>query len=183
MLDDLVESKYKIDLVINTISLAEMSEKQIHDYSEKIKDMIGDDGICNAFMGEADVVVFIRVYGEAGSFLKGLGSMFTLAFGEFGSYDDVDSVLQEVLFSFATLALLLIMMNLLIGILSETLAQILENKERNEYISLCNIVLDIESFLILKWFEKEKEPQHIIWADYKDTGEEKKWGGKIKKTT
>ena len=45
MLDDLVESKYKIDLVINTISLAEMSEKQIHDYSEKIKDMIGDDGI------------------------------------------------------------------------------------------------------------------------------------------
>ena len=45
MFDELVESKQKIDLVINTISLAEMSEKQIHYYLEKIKDMIGDDGI------------------------------------------------------------------------------------------------------------------------------------------
>ena len=45
MFDDLVESKCKIDLVINTISLAEMSEKQIHYYLEKIKEMIGDSGI------------------------------------------------------------------------------------------------------------------------------------------
>jgi hypothetical protein len=96
------------------------------------------------------------VHVEQRSIMAGLGGMFTLAFGDFESYEHVELPMQEIFFIVALLILLLIMMNLLIGILSERLAEILENKERNEYISLCSIVLDIESFLIWKWFKKEQ---------------------------
>ena len=49
--------------------------------------LVGDDGSCDDLMGEADVVVFIRLYGEAGVFLRGLGSMLgSYPFDSYSSY-------------------------------------------------------------------------------------------------
>ena len=49
--------------------------------------LVGDYGSCDVLMGEADVVVFIRLYGEAGAFLRGLGSMLgSYPFDSYSSY-------------------------------------------------------------------------------------------------
>ena len=42
------------------------------------------------------------------------------------------------------------MMNLLIGIISEKLAEVLEQKEKNEYFELCQIIYDVESLMFWK---------------------------------
>ena len=41
-------------------------------------------------------------------------------------------------------------MNLLIGIISEKLAEVLEQREKNEYFELCQIIYDVESLMFWK---------------------------------
>lgn len=45
MFDDLMETKCKIDLAINTLSFTEMSERQVRYYAYKLKNMLGDTGV------------------------------------------------------------------------------------------------------------------------------------------
>jgi len=45
MFDDLVVANVKIDLAINTISFAEMSQKQVHYYAQRLKNMLNDTGV------------------------------------------------------------------------------------------------------------------------------------------
>ena len=41
-------------------------------------------------------------------------------------------------------------MNLLISIISEKLAEVLEQREKNEYFELCQIIYDVESLMFWK---------------------------------
>ena len=45
LFDELVESGTSIDLVINTLSMAEMTIKQVRYYAERVKSMMGDTGV------------------------------------------------------------------------------------------------------------------------------------------
>ena len=55
------------------------------------------------------------------------------AFGDFGSSDDNASIVAWSLFIMSTLLICLIMMNLLIGLISEKLGEELENHSKLDY--------------------------------------------------
>ena len=60
------------------------------------------------------------------------------------------------------------MMNLLIGIISEKLADVLENREVNNYAQLCEILLFMESLML--WKRKDQGTyQHLVYVEYANT--------------
>ena len=80
-------------------------------------------------------------------------------------------------------------MNLLIGLISERLSEILEGQVRNDYYELCHIVYDIESLIIGKnGFrccgripDEEEFRTHFVYAESKV--EPNIWdGGRVKAT-
>ena len=73
------------------------------------------------------------------------------------------------------------MMNLLIGMLSETLAEVLENKERNDYYELCYMVLLLENLMFWKFNKTDSQCSHLIFAQYESM--ESEWDGRVKATT
>jgi hypothetical protein len=78
-------------------------------------------------------------------------SVFMNAFGDFGMvYDDM-TIIDSFLFFSGSFLICLIMMNLFIGILSEKLATVLEERAepRNEYAELCDLVYSVE--LLIKY--------------------------------
>jgi hypothetical protein len=77
-------------------------------------------------------------------------AVFFNAFGDFSTLSDNMTGVDWFLFFMATFLILLIMMNLFIGILSEQLSEILENRDRNEYKELCELVFLLENFMICK---------------------------------
>jgi uncharacterized protein YneF (UPF0154 family) len=63
---------------------------------------------------------------------------FMTALGDFESQTNtLDSLVLYFIFFSATLIILIVMMNLLIGIISERLAEVIEQKEKNSYFELC----------------------------------------------
>ena len=72
-------------------------------------------------------------------------------------------------------------MNLLIGMLSETLAEVLENKERNDYYELCYMVLLLENLMFWKFNKTESQCSYLIFAQYESVDSE--WDGRVKATT
>ena len=76
----------------------------------------------------------------------------------------------------------LLMMNLLIGIISEKLAEVLENRVRNDYAELCDMIQDLE--LLMVWNrDKVCEPFHLVWAHYLQNHDEDEWQGRVQATT
>ena len=76
------------------------------------------------------------------------------------------------------------MMNLLIGIISEKLSELLDSREQNAFYELCQLMYDLENLLV--WREGRAEGQkvpssHFLWADYQL--EATPWEGRIKATT
>jgi hypothetical protein len=60
------------------------------------------------------------------------------ALGDFGAQTEtLESFTLFLIFFLACLVILIVMMNLLIGIISEKLAEILEQKEKNDQYELC----------------------------------------------
>jgi hypothetical protein len=54
-------------------------------------------------------------------------------------------------FFLATFIMLIVMMNLLIGVISERLAEVIETNEKISYFDLCKLILDLESMMFWKW--------------------------------
>ena len=82
-------------------------------------------------------------------------SIFMTALGDFGLFTEkIDSVVLYIMFILATFIILIVMMNLLIGIISEKLAEVLEQKEKNDYRELCLLTHDLENIM----FWKKKMP-------------------------
>jgi hypothetical protein len=67
------------------------------------------------------------------------------------------------------------MMNLLIGILSEKLAEVLDNRARQDYQEMCLMILDLETpsfynIISLRCFNKKKtgDKKHLVYAELED---------------
>jgi hypothetical protein len=75
------------------------------------------------------------------------------------------------------------MMNLLIGMISERLAEVLEQKEKNDQFELCQLICEIENIMFWMRSKKEKDSykRHFTWASYQQMPEE--WEGRVKATT
>ena len=71
-------------------------------------------------------------------------------FGDFQEQAQIESPIQYFIFYLSCFLLLVVMMNLLIGIISEKLGEVLEQREKNEYYELCQILYDIESLMFWK---------------------------------
>jgi len=72
------------------------------------------------------------------------------------------------------------MMNLIIGILSEKLGEVLDNRERNNYAQLCVLLLEIEGFMA-PLTEETDEPFFLVYAEYNEKHVE--WKGRVNATT
>jgi hypothetical protein len=69
----------------------------------------------------------------------------------------------------------LLMMNLLIGILSEKLAEVLDNRIRQDYAEMCAMILDLElpsffNILSIRCSKKKKltDKKHLIYVELED---------------
>jgi hypothetical protein len=106
---------------------------------------------------------------------------FLVAVGDFSvtGGENIDSPVLATIFVLASFIILIIMMNLLIGIISEKLAEILEQREKNDYRELCSLIFDIES--VMFWNRKLKEQpyfnKHFMWARYDQMTEP--WKGRV----
>jgi uncharacterized membrane protein YbjE (DUF340 family) len=94
-------------------------------------------------------------------------SFFMTALGDFGLItENLDSNVLFVTFILATFIILIVMMNLLIGIISEKLAEVLEQKEKNDYRELCLLIYDLENIMFWKRKITERNDffRHFMWA-------------------
>lgn len=111
------------------------------------------------------------------------------ALGDFeAAGETLDGFVLYTIFGLATLLILIIMMNLLIGIISEKLAEVLEQKEKNDYFERCNLICDLENIMFWRrpgwgWPEKSEDwmYRHFIWANLQQQAEP--WEGRVKATT
>ena len=71
------------------------------------------------------------------------------AFGDFGESETYEEgeVEQMFFFAFSIFILCLIMLNLLIGILSEVMSTILSTQEQSDFSALCDICGDLENLM------------------------------------
>jgi hypothetical protein len=70
--------------------------------------------------------------------------VFYITFGDFHETDYYTSGFDWVYFFFANLLICVVMMNLLIGILSEKLAEIIENRDQLLYNELLDLIITLE---------------------------------------
>jgi hypothetical protein len=80
------------------------------------------------------------------------------------------------------------MMNLLIGILSEKLAEVLDNRVRQDYQEMCLMILDLETpsffnLISFRCFNKKKtnDKKHLVIAELEDRRKQD-WQGRTKAT-
>jgi hypothetical protein len=87
------------------------------------------------------------------SFVMQFKDFIYTSFGDFGASEDfiVDKTEQNatqwVIFGFAIFFMCIVMLNLLIGILSKTMENVLETQTQTEYAAICEISYDLEVFI------------------------------------
>jgi hypothetical protein len=103
-------------------------------------DFDGSDlGVLNPYISEGEKI-------DKGDLLPLFKDFVFTSFGDFGMTSNLsDDYMQFFIFSFSLLFMCLIMLNLLIGILSEVLAKTLETKDQSDYAALCGIIFDLET--------------------------------------
>jgi hypothetical protein len=107
-------------------------------------------------------------------------STFMTALGDFAMQtEDLDSIVLYIIFILAAFIILIVMMNLLIGIISEKLAEVLEQKEKNDYRELCLLIYDLENIMFWKrnLAETTTFNKHFMWAQYDQMAEP--WKGRV----
>ena len=99
-----------------------------------------------------------------------------MAFGDFRMADiskfDYGSYL---LTTFTVIFTAMILMNLLIGVISESVGKIFDNRVRSDYYQLCNVLLVAETHMFWNSFSKVVPPQHLMFfgvAEDEDAGME-----------
>jgi hypothetical protein len=111
-------------------------------------------------------------------------SVIMTALGDFGAQtENLDSMVLYAIFFLATLIILIVMMNLLIGIISERLAEVIEQKEKNSYFELCQLICDLENIMFWRRGEIEQDSwkRHFVWAELQQQSEP--WEGRVRATT
>jgi hypothetical protein len=106
------------------------------------------------------------------------------ALGDFGAQTEtLESFTLFLIFFLACLIILIVMMNLLIGMISERLAEVLEQKEKNDQFELCQLISDLENIMFWKRGNEDKDSyyRHFTWSSYQQMPEE--WEGRVKATT
>jgi hypothetical protein len=96
-----------------------------------------------------------------------------LVFGDFSTEEyPVRNLQQEradfygIFLTFVSVMFMsLLMMNLLIGIISESLGKLYDSRVRNNYYMLCQIILDFEILIFCRRFVKAK-PEFLLFAHY-----------------
>lgn len=109
---------------------------------------------------------------------------FMTALGDFESQTEtLNSIVLYFIFVASTVLILIVMMNLLIGIISEKLAEVLEQKEKNDFYELCQLLNDLENIMFWKrnWVPIESWNRHFTWAVYQQQSET--WEGRVRATT
>jgi uncharacterized membrane protein YoaT (DUF817 family) len=88
------------------------------------------------------------------------------AFGDFMPLEEFKTTEQSLTFSLSVGTVCLIGMNLLIGLLSEKLAQVLEMKNRNDYRAMCDIAIGLQTLMLWKLIDGQEPPaEHLIYAE------------------
>lgn len=64
------------------------------------------------------------------------------------------------------------MMSLLVGVLTEAVGKVSDNKEKNNYYTLCEIIHDTESYLFFSTYARSKKI-YVVFANYRDVPEER----------
>ena len=68
--------------------------------------------------------------------------------GDFGDFD-IKENLNFIIFMFACLFQLVVMLNLLIAVISDTFDKVQENKDSSDCIERCQLMLEIEELFLL----------------------------------
>jgi hypothetical protein len=85
-------------------------------------------------------------------------------YGEFYDFEsESGSTTEYLLLLAASLLVPLLMLNLLIAIISEAHAEVVENKVRQDYAEICNICLELEGFMF--WNRRNEHISHLVVAE------------------
>jgi len=138
------------------------------------------------------LVIFIMLVGFSMTFIALAGKDFTITefalgfhsqylvlFGDFGGLP-INTFMEWTLFLTASLFFPTVMLNLLIGLISEAHAGVVENQTKNDYAQLNSIVLELERLLIWKR-NSGAERDFMIIAEY-ENGSQNSWEGRTAAT-
>jgi len=112
-------------------------------------------------------------------FALGFHHQYLVLFGDFGELP-INTVFEWTLFVTASLFIPLVMLNLLVAIISEAHAGVVENQNKNDYAQLNSIVLELERLLIWKR-NSGAERDFMIIAEY-ENGSQNSWEGRTAAT-
>ena len=91
---------------------------------------------------------------------------FRAAFGEIPDNIRTYDIWGHFLSYFTIISVTLVMMNLLIGILSESVGRVYDNKARMGIFQLTRSLIDAESLMFYKQCGGEHKPRYLVFAKY-----------------
>ena len=91
-----------------------------------------------------------------------------LAFGEINTEDiNVYDFWSYSIILFTLCFITLLMMNILIGIISESVGKVNDNREKTSYYQLCLLLIEVEAYLpVFKWAMPEFSGRYLVYAQY-----------------
>lgn len=91
-----------------------------------------------------------------------------LAFGEINTDDIHDYDFWSYSITLFTLCFItLLMMNILIGIITESVGKVNDNREKTSYFQLCLLMIEVEAYLpVFKWVMPKFGGKYLVYAQY-----------------
>jgi hypothetical protein len=88
-------------------------------------------------------------------------NQYKLMFADFDSFENKD-IFTILMLLFATILVPLVFLNILIALISEAFANVVENIQRSDYLELTDIIFELEGFMI--WNRSENRASHLVVA-------------------
>jgi hypothetical protein len=105
--------------------------------------------------------------GSAEPFVNSYTEAFMLAYrfalGDFEGFEPNSSYVGYILFVLSTLFALIVMLNLLIAIISDSYARVVEVQDQFALKERAQVITDVREFKFLKYFTKQRDPETFLF--------------------
>ena len=107
--------------------------------------------------------------------IESLATNYRVMFGDFATDAYHENVAKWVLFICASTLMALVMLNMLVAVMSDTYARVMNDIIPKDFSELNNIILEQEEIMI--WNRKKGKAQFLHFATYLEKEEKDEWEG------
>jgi len=104
-----------------------------------------------------------------GSYSEAFMLAYRFALGDFEGFEPNSSYVAYILFLISTLFALIVMLNLLIAIISDSYARVVEVQDQFALKEKAQVITDVREFKFLKYFTKQCDPETLLFLAIEKT--------------